>query len=343
MNWNTSENDLEVLYNLAPLGDHQLSMGGNVRAMHIGSEMTDPQEIVLNDQPYEEYLAGAFLVDRWNLNERLTLEGQVRGDWYSETQADWSSRISTLYALDEAQNHDLRLSWAKSFRAPLASLRKTSTQRVPLFGPIYAFNLIESGDLDNEQTWAWEAGYTGRLAEGLSLRVDTYYQRFEDMISARDLSTPPQSIYQMANMGGAVSYGVELEIAKVTKLGKFSTWYAFNEFQKDDPDGNWRSYAPAKNKVGLTGRLFLPNDWTLNTNYRYTSKTTVLSGVPTDIDPTHRLDLTVAKEFGKGAGELMIGIADLLNDTSNANYMTGALTAHTTPGRTVFGRLQWNF
>ena len=27
--------------------------------------------------------------DRWNLSDSLVLEGEVRGDWYSETQKDW--------------------------------------------------------------------------------------------------------------------------------------------------------------------------------------------------------------------------------------------------------------
>jgi outer membrane receptor protein involved in Fe transport len=102
---------------------------------------------------------------------------------------------------------------------------------------------------------------------------------------------------------------------------------------------------PAQQKMGVTGRLFLPDGWTFNTNYRYTGSTLAsdLDTTLADVEPSSRLDLTISKKFAKGNGEFMIGISDVLNKTNGPNFASGHLTAHETPGRTFFTRVQWQF
>ena len=96
---------------------------------------------------------------------------------------------------------------------------------------------------------------------------------------------------------------------------------------------------------GLTGRLFLPHGWTLNGNYRYTTTTAPDPGraVPLNAHPFHRLDVTVSKEILDGHGELMFGVADILNKTNHPVFGAGQFTAEETPGRTFFVRLQLKF
>jgi hypothetical protein len=57
----------------------------------------------------------------------------------------------------------------------------------------------------------------------------------------------------------------------------------------------------------------------------------------------HRLDLTLSRKFAKGKGELMIGVADVLNKTNSPVFDSGYLSAHETPGRMFFGRVQIKF
>jgi len=350
----SAENDIEGQLNFK-LGDrHALSTGGNFRFIRLNVEPQSPRQIVFLNEPYDDQLAGLFAIDRWTASDRLTLEGQIRGEWYSETQTDWSTRLTGLYAVDEQKDHTLRLSFAKAFRSPLASLRETQTTRVslaPLGLPgLWAFNVLPAGDLVNEETWALEAGYTGRLAEGVTLRADTYYQRFEKMIGYLTIPDPlplprPRAIFQAANIDGADSWGIELELAKETKRGRFSAWYAYNDLETDEPGQSMRSYAPAKHKVGLRGRLFLNNGWVFNANYRY-ADTTIATGAQTtliDADLIHRLDLTVAKVFASGKGEVMVGVSDLFNETEGPNSAIGQWTAHDVPGRTFFCNLALRF
>jgi outer membrane receptor protein involved in Fe transport len=259
--------------------------------------------------------------------------------------------MTALYAMDEKKDHMLRFSFAKAFRTPFTSVRETETHRVPFPSPpyppgLYAFNVLPADELKNEEIYSLEAGYTGKLTRNLLLRADTYYQRYEKLIGytkTYDGFGIPYSTPE--NIDGADSYGAELELVLAGKPGKISAWYAYEDFQKDAPQRSIRSYAPAKHKVGLSGRLFLSDGWTFNTNYRYTTTTFACKDDATLVDagPSHRLDLGLAKEFAKGNGEVMVGVSDVLNKTNGPHFGSGQLSANETPGRTFFVRLQLKF
>jgi iron complex outermembrane receptor protein len=351
MKWSTAGNDIEGQYNFEAGDSHDVSVGGNLRFMRISTEARNPSHLMYSGEPYDEQLAGMFLIDRWQATDRLTIESQIRGDWYSETQTDWSTRLSALYAPDDQKDHMLRFSFAKAYRSPLANLRETSTNRVSLAGmgfpDFWAINAMAPSDLENEETWALEAGYTGKLTDNLTLRADTYYQRFTKLIGYRIIPDPlplGRSFYQPDNIDGADSWGTEVELALERKNGRLSAWYAYNDFQEDISNQSIRSYAPAQHKVGLTGRLFLDDGWALNANYRYTGTTPVVGDTTIfDIGASHRLDLAVAKQFAEGRGEFMVGVSDVFNMTNGPNFGIGEVTAHETPGRTFFARLQLKF
>jgi outer membrane receptor for ferrienterochelin and colicin len=344
--WTTLENDIEAQLNFRPFENHKASIGGNVRFIRISTDTHNPQDLILNGEPFDEHMAGLFLIDRWTMDEKLTLEGQIRGDWYSETQTDLSGRVSLLRAIDNDKKHVLRLSYAKAFRAPLSSLRNGSMARVSLGGGLFAFNVLEPGNLENEETWSLEAGYTGKLANDLTLRIDTYFQRFERMIGY--ISLPDgfglgRALYQVSNIGGADSYGAELEIEKQISIGKISAWYAYNEIQRDDVRQNMRSYGSANHKVGLNLRWKVLEKITANLNYRYTNTTPSFVSTAPTVGQSNRFDIVISREFADGSGEISVGVLDLLQETVRPNYAMGQLTAHETPGRTFIVRLQYEF
>lgn len=351
MKWSTTQNDIEGQYNFEAGDSHDVSVGSNLRFMRISTEASNPSHLMYSGEPYDEQLAGMFLIDRWQATDLLTIESQIRGDWYSETQTDLSTRLSALYALDEKKDHTFRFSFAKAYRSPLANLRETSTTRLSLAGMgfpgFWAISALAPSDLDNEETWALEAGYTGKLTENLTLRADSYYQRFTKLIGYRIIPDPlplGRSFYQPDNIDGADSWGTEVELALERKNGRLSAWYAYNDFQEDISQQLIRSYAPARHKVGLTGRLFLDDGWALNANYRYTSTTLVIGDTTIfDIGASHRLDLALAKQFAKGRGEFMVGVGDVFNETNGPNFGVGQITAHETPGRTFFVATQLRF
>jgi len=343
-------NDLEGQLNFVVARDHHISVGGNVRGVDLEYRATRAEQVPMATSPLQEFWGGLFAMDRWQATDRLVLEGQLRGDWYSAVQSDWSGRASALYALDSKKDHVIRLSSAKAFRAPTYALREGISSRYPLPSPplppgLYGYNLFKS-DLANEETWSLEAGYTGKLAKGLTLRIDPYYQRYEKLIGVRMLNDPlglGRVLSMMDNIDGGDAYGTECELALTGKVGKLSVWYAYNDFRTDQSDQNIRAFRPAKNKAGLSGRLFLPQGWTLNANYRYTDVTEKSSDHLYGVAESHRLDVGLAKEVLKGRGEVMIGVSDVLNTTDHAVFETGSMTSHETPGRTFFVRFQVSF
>jgi outer membrane receptor protein involved in Fe transport len=338
------EVDLEGQYNFTPLEDHTVSVGGNVRFIHVGMDTQSSEDLIYPGEPYDEELAGLFLIDRWDVAERVTIEAQARGDYYSETEADWSGRLTGLYALDAKKHHTVRLSAAKAFRSPLASLRKTTTARVALAPGIFAFNVLRpADDLENEETWSVEAGYVALLAEDITLRANGYYQRFADLIGYRVLPDPlalGRAFFQPDNIDGADSYGGEIELEYRHELGRLSAWYAYNGFDTDEHDQSIRAYGPAPHKVGVGARVFVLKGVTVNANYRYSDATPGLSTTLSSANVIHRLDLGLAKDFADGKVQGMIGVHDVFNQTQDPHFTIGQVTAHEAPGRTFFARLQ---
>jgi outer membrane receptor protein involved in Fe transport len=350
--WQTIENYIEGEWRTRLSDKNSLLAGVDLRLVQFDMTKNSRFDVDYPGEPYDEQMAGGFLVDRWDMTDRLTFEAQGRGDWYSETQMDWAARGTAFYALDEAKNHTLRFSSAKAFRTPFVSTRRSIVHRIPLPVPpapapgLFAFNVIApSEDLENEETWSGEFGYTGTLAKGLVLRGDAYYQRFEELIGYETVAQIGAiSVFAPANIAGADSWGAELEAIWEGRRGKLSTWYAYNDFEPDRPDQKLRAYMPAKHNVGVGGRLYAGRGLSLNTNYRYTDTTRVAGETMMfDVPSSHRLDLGVAKQIINGKGELMVGIRDIVNGTDGPNFATGEFTAHETPGRTFFIRAQIGF
>jgi outer membrane receptor protein involved in Fe transport len=290
-------------------------------------------QLTFDEEPYDEFWAGLFIIDRWHVTKQWDLEAQLRGDYYSETHADWSTRLSALYALDEQKKHTVRISAAKAFRSPLSVVRQSE------FPPV----LLKADDPGNEEIQSVELGYIGHLTKNITFQADSYYQRYRDLIGMKTISPgPPFPRMQMATIDGADALGAEVQIKVEGRHGKISTWYAYNDFQPDQEMQSIRAYGPAKHKAGLSGRLYLPDGWTLNGNYKYCDTT---PGYPEGLDNVNHynsFDLTLAKSFANDNAEFMIGVNDILDQT-DLIVKEGNGFAHETPGRNFFARIQYKF
>jgi len=341
------ENDIEAQINFKHADNHTISLGGNVRLNHfLMRNQSSTDEYIFDRNKYNEHWMGFFLVDRWHATDRLTLEGQIRLDNYSETTTDWSARFTTLYALDEQRNHIIRAGFARSFRSPSVAVRRgtASYLQAPVIGGLFLTQRSPDG-MDNEGTYSLEAGYTGQMTENLSLNMDAYYQRMERLIGVRNVTNPFTGVTTSTfdNVNGATSWGTETSLAWQHRMGKITAWYAYNALTTDEFAQITRSLSPAQHKTGLSSRWYLNENWTFNTNYVFQNGIDMFTSVVKDPHSFHRLDLTLSRRFAKDKGELMIGVMDILNQTTAPVACTGNLTAHETPGRMFFARLQLKF
>ena len=348
------ENDLEAQFSIESTRN-TLTVGGNFRYFNINT-IRERDTDALATGVSDEYFLGAFLIDRYEVTDRLALEGQIRADWYSGTKTDWSGRGSVLYSLDDDDDQILRLSIAKAFRAPFTSTRELDVQRFPLPSPPFApgsfiSSSVPAKNIDHERIFSYEAGYSARLNEELSTSVNGYYQRLDDIIGqvATPGPFPPMIFLGFQNLEGADAYGIEWDATYRVENALFKFWYAYNGFELDNPDQAIRGFFPAAHKMGLTGRVNILEDLTFNTNFKFVSMTRndpELNGSVAFPEPEapsyHQLDLSIAKGFNDGQGELMIGVWDLLDETGFEVESGGSRVTHETPGRTFYIRLQFN-
>ncbi len=343
--FSAQQNEFEGQYNFAAKNRHRTSIGASFRWDHINSSAPNAQQVRFGGDPIDEYNVGLFAIDRWRKTDRLTIESQIRGDWYSGTQADWSGRLTALYALDPQNNHTLRLSAAKAFRAPLVELRKASSTIIPMGGDLYVINVDPPGHLDNEETFALEAGYTGKLTQSLTLRTDAYYQKFNKLIGYRSRTNLfGQSFATADNINGADAWGNEVELILTKGKAKLSAWYAYNNFEYNRPNQDFGAFLPAKHKAGLSARMMLDRGWDFNTNYKFTDTT---RGNPftgnNDVGSSNRLDLTLTKHIAGDRGRVILGVSDVLKAKHEPIRESIRYAGHKTPGRTFFVSLMFRF
>ncbi len=329
---------------------HQLSLGGQAGYITLDEEPNgDPYQIIFVNAPYHEQRYSGYLIDRWQAAPPLVIEGQLREDRYSITGNDWAGRASALYSPDAQQV--VRVSVAKAYRNPMASIRD-SALNVPLAGnPAVRFAVIPGDDLRDEEVWSGEIGYSNQLSDELLLRWDASYQRYRDLIgytlTPANASGPPPftTVVQPANLGGAQAWTSELEATWSMRSGvRLDAWYAFDEFETTQIDQQIRAFKPPRHSAGASSRLPLPEQFALTINYRY-SDATIDPGAASDyhVAVYQHLDLTLAWRFDRGRGELMAGVLDALESRQAAVQNSGSFVAYQTPGRTYVVRGEWGF
>jgi outer membrane receptor protein involved in Fe transport len=342
--YNTAENQFETQFNLPIAENHLLSVGGDFKWDHIAVSRDTPQQGYAEDSPFDEYTTGVFAIDRLQLTDRLTLEGQFRIERYTGTGYDWAGRLSALYALDEKHNHIIRFSTAKAYRAPLVIIRKFSTNLFEVSPGFFLYNVSPPDDLKNEEITSIEAGYWGKLNDKFTIEADTYYQRFENIIGyGYTVNAFGQTFVVADNIAGADAYGADLQLTYKEKYGSLSLWYSYNHFKYDIYAQDFKAFLPSRQKAGLTGRLFLSDGWVANAQYRITDITPANPDNGTDVPSSHRLDLAISKSFDKDKCEIMAGVQDVLNTTHAPIIESTQFTGHETPGRTFFVRIQFAF
>lgn len=331
------ENVAEFQFDYHGIADHQFSLGGEWRMTDINQLSAGvPPEFDLANAPYHEQRYGVFAIDKWQAHERISIEAQIRADYYDGTSSDWAGRLACIYGLDRDQKNLLRLACARAYRTPLPALRDATTNKPPFF------NLIASDHLKNEHTWSVEAGYSGEFQGDFLARVDLYHQRYEDLIGFTFL---PNFDTQAKNIDGANGDGGEIEFTWVpmttwsSQRARLSAWYAYNRLETDRIDQEIRAFTPAENKVGVTTRLPLPQRFAFNLNYAFTGSSNDPDlPIGTHVSIHHQCDITLAWALPQHHGELMIGVWDVFHQTDDPIAATGTSLPHNTPGQTFFIR-----
>jgi outer membrane receptor protein involved in Fe transport len=344
------DNTLDAQYEFVPGEDHQMTLGVVGRLVQIDIESA----LVTDSLPagvFDEQWVGAFVNDRWSINDRWSFEGQARVDWYSETETDWAGRLALIHDVAGDGKHTLRLAAARSFRTPQIALRELVSERLPLPSPpappgLFGLNIVPARDLKNEQLYAIELGYTGKLTDEITLRSDMYVQHYENLTGSVQLPEPApvlgRNFFTIANVGDASAFGVETELIYETDRYRLSGWYAYNSFHTEIAGQGTRAFLPAKNKAGVSMIAELTDALSASAHYRYTDITP--SNFAPAVEGSHRVDLILTYDLPKWHAEFQVGVHDLLDDTALViNDQTATGIGQESRGRSAFFRIRMEF
>jgi outer membrane receptor protein involved in Fe transport len=344
--YRVQENDFEAQLNMTGLSSHSLAFGTNLRTTVIATRPVEEEVFTLAEENVYENWFGIFGSDRYQYSRQLLFEAQLRGDYFSEGETDWSGRLSSIYGIDSLMNHVLRFSAVKSYRQPVGFIRNAIFYSDAWNGGS-SFRFSVDPDMESEQAWSFESGYHWNIQENIILKTDLYYMWYENLIGGRSeygLTAEGVSTYHLFvdNTGDAEGYGVELELDYEVGPLLWSIWYAYNNFETEHEYQSIRSFLPAKNKFGMNLRWAIDENWTFNGQYAYSDL--VHEDVSEySIASSNHLDLTISRSlFGKD-GEVMLGVMDLLTQEYDPVVELDQSVDHPIPGRTFFCRVQYTF
>jgi iron complex outermembrane receptor protein len=265
--------------------EHLVVYGGNFRYqtfdLSIGPNADNRSE------------GGAFVQDSWSPHEQILVTAGVRGDGFSVLdKAVWSPRIGVQVRPLAGQDHAVRVSWGRAFRAPSTINNFLDTQifntidlspLAPLVGfnpGLYTFPIAAVGnpDLDEEQLDQIEVGYRAVIGGDVAIDFAYYHTETKDNIDffaatfygptdpplgwplpAFVLGLLPQPLpksFSYRNIGLTTNQGVELGVrARVYPRNEVFanyTWQKRPEVEGIDPS---EINVPSENvfNVGLTG------------------------------------------------------------------------------------------
>lgn len=344
--YRVNEHDFEAQMNMTGLTDHSLAVGGNYRSTKLSSRPIEENIFTLAEENAREQWFGIFGSDRYHYSGQLIFEAQLRADYFSEGENDWSGRISSIYSIDPSKDHVLRFSGVKSYRQPVGFIRDAYYYSDPPTSP-FSYQFLVDPDMESEQAWSLESGYHWKIQDHIQFKSDFYYMWYSNLIGGRteyDLSATaiPAAYTIVTNTGDADGYGFELELDYSSGPLLWTVWYAYNNFETEHEKQSIRSFLPAKNKVGFTLRWKIDENWTFNGQYTYSDL--VQEDVSANsIDSSNHLDLTLSRHFLGKNGEIMLGVMDIFTKEYDPVIGLDQTGSSPIPGRTFFGRLQYAF
>lgn len=157
-----------------------------------------------------EQRIGAYLQDEWNFLPPLSLFTAFRYDYNSETNDDYSPRVSLVYT--PHPRHTLRASFARSFRKPSFweyGMELTAFQNLGV--------TLTSPNMGNEHINSFELGYSAKLSRHLSLTAALFYNQYRDIVGFEN-----QIFSQLKNHSDSIGGEVALDLVIRKNLKGFA-------------------------------------------------------------------------------------------------------------------------
>ncbi len=347
-----TQHDIEA-QRIQRAGDrHVLTYGGNLRVDILTNG--DPpggasaQGTRMDNERTENYQAGLFLQDRYELSDQWTLIGGARVDRNSYTGWEWSGRGTVLF--HPVPEHTFRVSVARAFRTPTLMERALRFQAMPTgLPPPLDYAMLANGneDLNSSYVKAYEFGYTYEK-KSLRLNGEFFWNNYRGIATSSPLTAPGvfPMIYGYGNTIDGDLYGFELSGEwQATKRLRLDASYVWEQWVQQGT----RTYydtalynvqlVPPQQKVGLGARYEPVKGLALNGRMWWVDQ--VVGAFHYDVAPYARFDFSVTKSLGKNC-EVAVGVQNAF-DARHMEAMYYTEQPVEVGERTWFVRLQANF
>jgi len=291
-------------HNLEAGLEYSLYLGPADRlTLGLGYLLNTFSSLDLAEENNQENRVGMYLQNEWRPLSDLNIVLGIRGDYNSQTEADFSPRASIVYSLH--RNHTVRGSFARAFRKP--SFFEYGMNLAP-FHDILGERIISNPDLGNEHTNSFEIGYNARVLRRLQLSTVLYYYQYRDvMVFAKELVYRIQKDY-------ADSYGGEIQLDFIINrfLKGFANYALLEPIDRSDGDPHILHlidrYSEHKVNAGLSWCPLPGLSAGLLLNYLSSRKDSVIdqtTSFPTHEDLEQKLDAQILVGLRLGYAFLM--------------------------------------
>lgn len=266
--------DLQAQYDLAPIGDHKISLGGGYR---WGTDTESPTPLLrFIPASRDMYWGNVFAQDEYTLTPQLsvTFGLKVESNVYVAPQAMPDLRLAFKPTSDS-------LLWAAVSHAIRTPARVDRDFYFPADPP---YLIRGGGNFQSETANVFELGYRAQPSARLSYSVNLYYNELGGLRSGQPA---PGGGFEIAN--GMSGYGTGLEAwGNFQATDSLRLSFGLDELQENlhrdagslDPTGPSALGNDPRHQVKLRASYALATNWELNVDVRYISQLAYLPQVP---------------------------------------------------------------
>ncbi len=343
------------------LSKQQLTLGANVVVTNVNDSPEYPEHMRIGDGNITESSVGIFAIDKIAVKDDLDLEFQLRADFFSEVDNDFSARASVLKKLDDDDRYLIRAAVAKAYRTPSIGWRESEFFRFyssppappPFDGAVFA-HFEANDDVDNEEIIAFELGFRAHPTEEIHIFVDSYYHDYDNLSTLEQssvfLAPGLPSLTVMVDEGeGATLFGLDIEAQYRLANLRATLWYSYNDWQPDEDDQNVRAFGPVEHKIGLQAQYLINDDNLVQTSLTWSDVTKVdpyvvaTFGGPDELDARTHWDMSYIRSLRHINSDIQVGVLNILDKELESVSSVGTSTAHDLPGRTFYLRYTWSY
>ena len=331
--------DLESQYNFAPVGRHEVIMGGGYR--YTEDDLGNAPSVTFSPASRGDSLYSFFAQDKIALVPEsifLTLGSKFEHNDYTGFEVQPNARLQ--WHPDPSQ-----MVWASVSRAVRTPTRleHNLNQTITVLSPGIPVILWGNEDFDSEKLTAYEAGYRKQINSEISVDTAVFYNDYTDLASADVMPLAGGTLPIMAANGTkAEAYGLEVTADwNVTTNFKLSGSYSVMDMFLHVADDGGFDQETAEgltphHQANARASWNITEDVSLDTSVYYVDQLS-----QSDVDDYVRLDLNLGWRIDDGVRFNLIG-QNLLEESHREFSSENALNAAEVE-RSVFGKLTWEF